>query len=591
MPKVAKPFRKPGSTTFYLRRRVPQDLRAVYPQKNGIILRSLGTDSPTEAARLFPAANAALEAEFTAHRQSVGLWPAQQAQRLTILADLADQLLRTAPEHTKRSFRYTTTVLPGCGFDHLSEDGEANTPELRVARMSSTIRMQVLRDLAVEIESANGPTPLPVSVRNELKLLEERLPAFIGAWCSDNIFSDQVGKRKLTPPEVASDPQITLSGMKDLWIKARGRSNQTVTEASQVVADFVETFGSFPAKDITIDDLMHFKNMLLQLPKNLSNKEAKLALAERLRCQTWIDDKGVEQVRPKVSTQTVAKKMSLLKAVLGVKVGDGKRVLRHNPAEGLSTGHRWDGTSRDQLTPSEAIALFALPVFKAPNGWAVRRTISDLTLAWLGLLGLVSSSRLGEIAQLRPTDIIIDGQHVALDITAYASPEDEGGPEKKLKTMASRRVIVLPACLLALGFLDFVEAVRAAGHKLLFPDLIDRHGSPSAKEVSRRLNQLLDKAVPRSNVAFHSLRHNWKAAARRAGLDPVLQARLSGHALVDVGDQYGKAFIDDLAEAINKMAFPMVDWSALHVSWASLAWEQQVRVAYDKCRSVPPQAA
>jgi len=63
--------------------------------------------------------------------------------------------------------------------------------------------------------------------------------------------------------------------------------------------------------------------------------------------------------------------------------------------------------------------MFALPVFTAPEGWAVRRTISDLTLAWLGLLGLVSSSRLGEIAQLRPTDIIVDGQHVALDITAY----------------------------------------------------------------------------------------------------------------------------------------------------------------------------
>jgi len=92
----------------------------------------------------------------------------QQAQRLTILADLADQLLKTAPEHTKRTFRYFTTVLPGCGFDPSSEDGEANSPDLRVARMSGTIKMQALRDLAVEIESANGATPLPISVRNEL---------------------------------------------------------------------------------------------------------------------------------------------------------------------------------------------------------------------------------------------------------------------------------------------------------------------------------------------------------------------------------------------------------------------------------------
>jgi len=276
------------------------------------------------------------------------LWPAQLAQRLTILADLADQLLKAAPEHTRRSFRYSTTALPGCGFDPSSEDGEANGPDLRLARMSGAIKMQVLRDLAVEIESANGATPLPISVRNELmKVLEERLPAFIGAWCSDNISFDQVGKRKLTPPEVTFDPKIIPAGMKDLWVKARERSRRTVAEASQVVTDFVETFGSFPAKDITIDDLVHFKSMLLQLPKNLSNKEAKLGLAERLSCQTCADDKGVEHVRPKVSAQTVAKKMSLLKAILGVKVGDGKRVLRHNPAEGLSTGHRWDGTSRD----------------------------------------------------------------------------------------------------------------------------------------------------------------------------------------------------------------------------------------------------
>ena len=66
---------------------------------------------------------------------------------------------------------------------------------------------------------------------------------------------------------------------------------------------------------------------------------------------------------------------------------------------------------------------------------------------------------------------------------------------------------------------------------------------------------------------------------------------MSGHAPVDVGDQYGKAFIEDLAEAINKMTFPMVDWSALRERWASLAWEQQACVAYDQCRPVSPRAA
>ena len=166
----------------------------------------------------------------------------------------------------------------------------------------------------------------------------------------------KVGSRS-SPSRGHLRPEDHTRGMRDLWVKGRERSRQTVAEASQVVADFVETFGSVPAKDITIDDLVHFKNMLLQLPKNLSNKEAKLSLTERLICQNWTDHKGVEHVRPKVSAQTVAKKMSLLKAVLGVKVGDGKRSrvdrcwrpIRQGVHRGLGRGNQQDGLPHGRL--------------------------------------------------------------------------------------------------------------------------------------------------------------------------------------------------------------------------------------------------
>jgi len=48
MPKVAKPFRKPGSTTFYLRRRVPLDLRAVYRRR---MVSSCGRSERTRPQR------------------------------------------------------------------------------------------------------------------------------------------------------------------------------------------------------------------------------------------------------------------------------------------------------------------------------------------------------------------------------------------------------------------------------------------------------------------------------------------------------------------------------------------------------------
>lgn len=468
-------------------------------------------------------------------------------------------------------------LMNGFAFDAALET-EGVTPALVASSIPPKLKDGFLKGLAEQVQTLRHCRPIPVGVRIELmQVLDERLPDFVREW-SLAVLPRSAGPRKFEPPVVRHDPDITLAGLKAIWAENRKPKKQTVIEAERVVADFVETFGDIPAREITSADLLYFKEQLLGVPKNLSNTEAKLSLAERVACAEKVPENGSTTKRPLVSDQTVAKKMSLLKAILGVKGRDGQPLLQHNPASGFGTGHKWDGEKRDQLTSSDAAAFFSLPVFTEPAKWRAERMVSDMTLAWLGILGLVSSCRLGEIAQLRVADIIVDGSRAALDITDYVEDEADGG--KSLKTASSRRVIVLPRSVLELGFLDYVRAVRQAGHSLLFPDLIDRHGRASAKEGSRRLNQLLDAITARRNVAFHSLRHNWKASARRAKIDPELHAQLSGHASITVGSKYGKAFTDDLADAIDSMEFSVVPWPILISAWGGISWTEEVAKAH-----------
>lgn len=436
---------RPALTTIGGRWAPREQEHAYPPNKNRIIMRSLGTKSASEAARLFPAANAALEAEFTRNRQSTGEWPTQPPARVAILQDLITKVTAKASADTRRSFSLRL-AFNGCGYDPAFE-ADSVTAERIVGGMPKPFKAKLVSDQAGQVQETLGPRLIPIAVGNEMKeLLETKLPGFLRTWCS-SVLPRDAGKRKFSPPPVVYDPEITLGGLRDIWIENRQPKEQTVAEANKVLADFKEAFGDIAAKDITSADLLYFKEQLLGVPKNLSNREARLSLAERVACAEIKTENGSTSKRPRVSEQTVAKKLSLLKAILGAKGRNNQPILQHNPAIGFGTGHEWKG---DQLTPSKAAAFFGLPVFTEPTSWRCDRTVSHMTLAWLGLQGLVSAGRLGEIAQLHLADVIIDGANVALDITEYLPDGTEAA--KSLKTESSRRVIVFQNASLVLGF-------------------------------------------------------------------------------------------------------------------------------------------
>lgn len=561
--RVAKPFAKDG--LFYVRRRVPQDLIEVIGKTH--YLKSLGTGSASKAAECFPAANAATTTYFQQLRACTGSWPTLPSTRLTIIDSSIEQLIANA-ELVQR--KMTNFVIIQSGSASTAEDdGHAAL----ILSLSPETRSRVVAGLLDELEPLLPRGPLPVPVRLEvLKRLNDRLVDFAKAWDLGLKLARQQ-PRKFTPPRVEHDPNVTLEPLLKLWAEKKVTPcKSALDDAKSVVRDFTSLFGDIPVNSFTADDFDHFVGELPKLPAAMSRAERSLPFADRVK----LGDKGGDELsdkpeRRKVKDATTAKKLALLKAILAYAFK--KKRIRYNLTQGLETGHKHEAEARRQMTSSEVTRLLSLPIFSAPSCWKYNQVLTDATIAWVGLIGLVSGSRLGEIAQAHIDDILEDEGHVAFSIR---SEEDRLLP-REVKTPGSQRVIVIHPLVASLGFLDYVAAVRASGSTLLFPDVAVEGGGLRSKEASRRLNQLVDEVIVRKEVTFYSLRHTFKARARIAGVSADIERQMTGHAAPDVSGQYGLAFISQLAAEMDKISFPMVPWDLIRKAWAGLNWTEIVR--------------
>jgi len=454
----------------------------------------------------------------------------------------------------------TKLVFTQAGIALVRSDESASAA---VGRLKPTQRAQLASGLLDDLIGFLPSGPLPVPVRPEvLNELGNRLGDFLTAW-HIRFDLDSEDDRRFTPPAVERDPNVTLPTLLSMWAEETKPGKSANDDAKSVVSDFTGLYGNIPVRKFTRDDFNYFAGELRKLPAHMSRAERALPFADRVRL-------GDDRKRPKAKAPTTAKKLTLLKAIMAWSLKKDR--IDYNPAQGLETGHKHQPDARRQMTSAEARTLFSLPIFTDPSGWKFDREISDATVAWVGLIGLVSGSRLGEIAQAHVKDVLEDEGHVALSITA----SDDGGHEQRVKTPGSQRVIVVHPLVVSLGFLDYVAALRASGSTLLFPDVAVESGALRTKEVSRRLNQLVDEVLTRKELVFYSLRHTFKARARAAGVSPDMERQMTGHAPPDVSGRYGLAFVSQLAAEMDKITFPMIPWAEIRQAWTQVNWKEVV---------------
>ncbi|WP_368921261.1 DUF6538 domain-containing protein [Comamonas aquatica] len=160
---------------------------------------------------------------------------------------------------------------------------------------------------------------------------------------------------------------------------------------------------------------------------------------------------------------------------------------------------------------------------------------------WIPLLALYTGARLNELAQLYLGDVRKSETgtwHLDFNLDGDGKIDADGknGRDKRLKTINAQRVIALHPELIRMGFLEYVTALRDAGHVRLFPELGHDKEKGYGKYAGQWFNEhFLDKqlGIERGvGLSFHSFRHTFLTACDRIDMPDRMRDDLAGHAPV-----------------------------------------------------------
>lgn len=332
----------------------------------------------------------------------------------------------------------------------------------------------------------------------------------------------EVAAKKADVPSTPTAARGTpLSAVVDRW--AANQTNQkTIDRMKKVVKWFEDDMGRVPVEEITPETV----------------------------------DSWVEKLLKKTSPANARTKLSNLKALLRV-AWLKARLIPSNPASGV--------TIDVKAVPEEDVQPFDLPALKAifasPIYTSDERPEAGAGEAayWLPLLAMYTGARLNEVGQLRPADILKmpyldqDGQEQEAWCIRIVADKKDG---LKLKNAWSARRVPIHADLIALGFLQFVDAAREAGQARIFPELRpDKYGTITAnwsKWFGRYLRGTIK--VTDDRMRFHSFRHAFKDYAREAEIPEDVNDAFTGHRGQAVARRYGSSLAYPLRPMVAAMA-------------------------------------
>jgi integrase len=181
---------------------------------------------------------------------------------------------------------------------------------------------------------------------------------------------------------------------------------------------------------------------------------------------------------------------------------------------------------------------------------------------WVPLLALFTGCRMGELCQLGVDDVTTEhGVHVI-----RVRPDPEAGT--RLKTKHSRRIVPVHPELVKIGFLGYVEQMRAADHDRLFPELRpDADGCYSAfQKWFNDRGRFLDKTGAKTpKTPFHSFRHSFTDGLRRSGATGEEIDDLLGWTRGSMRERYGEGpWVARLAEVMARVRYDGLDLSHLY---------------------------
>lgn len=502
---MASPYRHPKTGIFWYRRRTPADLRQARDRlaELGIkvpaeVKHTLRTHEPSEAKRRFTTANGRQEERWQAWRKVRDEGPRKLSQKEVFALSAA----------IGRRFRGYWSDNPGdlerrtLMMDKLAEIAAAPRPH-EAASFEHLLRV-ILPKLGYEAVDRRSLAALVSQYMKDAPNMAGDLAAMADGDYSEPAWS------KNRPILDNRSSSLSFAALLDDWRLDAKPKPSTVRTYTVRLAGFRALLGHEDAARVTRADVQAWKERML--------KAGKLTVA------------------------TINDNLAALSALLAWAVRNGR--LNGNPAENIRAGRKAMVRERPPRRDYEAHEKQAVLA-------AARREAGFLR--WAPFIAAALGTRVGEIAQLRRSDVRHDDQG------QWTVTFDEGAGSTK--SLASNRTVPLPRPLIDdEGFGAYVAAVKG---ERLFPELYrqQRDGTAATPEsVSKRAANKMSKFV-RGKVGIadttigptHSWRHSFVTEARDHGVETELREAIIGHAAKGIAGRYGRRTVAAMRRELDKL--------------------------------------
>ncbi|WP_082036714.1 site-specific integrase [Paramagnetospirillum magnetotacticum] len=287
-----------------------------------------------------------------------------------------------------------------------------------------------------------------------------------------------------------------------------------------------------PVAAITDEEVVKFKEMLLQCPTNFRKRLKTDNLEEAIRRNSALpENKRLDCLDGKTINEKYLSNIKTFftwaKANKKVKESPAIGVRAEQPARDVSD-------ERDPFNLDDMRVIFGAPIFTGCRSAHFRHEPGDLRLNdhhfWTPLIAAFSGCRMNEIGQLTKADIVQLNDMPHFLIT-------NADDDHKVKTRAGKRYIPVHGELIALGFLDFVNSIKSGR---LFPEWEMGQDGYYSSSFSKKFSRFLKSiGIKTDKKSFHSFRHSFKDAMRAARLDGPTQDLFMGHEDSTVQRRYG----------------------------------------------------
>lgn len=603
MTKTKGLWEDPRSGIFYLRRKVPEALRPLF-NRGELYKVTLGTSDRREAEKRLAIANGEFEKKLVTFRDTLknqdgrALSP-DEAQALVerhltrrsgigfasggldaafllreldnAVADLTGERLPTAQSMCPEDWiAYRKRVAASDTDDELSDETIARlNAELKIShRPSGQAWFEYQRRTPRRRWRALLTEPV-AAFKRQIGLTEGDIPgidepladAIALALASPEVRDQlpQAQSLRRRPNAVRARADMKLGELFKGWKAARQPSKKAEVATEKAVDDFISYIGDIGIGEITADDCFEFRDAVTTMLASMPRAHRNLAFVDQYGLYARRED--VQRITP----TSVKKYLGAIQALLGFAFQE--RFISANVAAGIKVEGYSKSSDRRPFTHEELARLFAQPLFT--RAWSVagsQSAISDTTLRWLFLLGLFTGGRIEELGQILLADVKREDKVWYIDIDDYIDPANAEA-SKRVKTDSSIRLLPLHPRLIALGFIERVEALKAAGDTKLFPDLKPDTLDVQTKGASRRAARIIDKVSVDPRLVFHSFRHTFKDLCRDADIPIDVHDQLSGHAPANAGGRYGFGrAVAKLAYHLSALKLEMIDWSAIEAA-------------------------